>query len=126
MEVLSLTGSAKTPDVRFEPTGKLYFGGRAIPENALEFFNPLQTWLSDYSKKPNAKTEFEVRLQYINTSASKCLLQLFRAMEEVKTAGSDVKINWIYAQDDVDMEELGEDFKQVVSVPFDLVKVDRL
>lgn len=124
--ILDIAGTIKTPAVNFNPNGTLSIMGRAIPENTLEFFRPLVEWIEGYAKSPSPTTNLDLRIQYINTSATKSLLELLRLLETVAKAGSKVSVKWVYAAEDEDMLEMGEDFKLVVKVPFELSKVDSL
>jgi hypothetical protein len=44
-------------------------------------------------------------------------------MEKLYKAGHEVVITWRYDADDEDMEETGEDYRELLDVPFDLVSV---
>jgi len=55
MEKLQIEGTAKTPTVNFDPSGKLELKGRSIPENSIEFYKPLMEWLDEYEKNPQEK-----------------------------------------------------------------------
>ncbi len=50
MEELILEGSAKTPTINFnQETGVLELRGRSIPENSIEFYNPIHECWTDMS-----------------------------------------------------------------------------
>ncbi|MGF1534242.1 MAG: DUF1987 domain-containing protein [Bernardetiaceae bacterium] len=113
-----MEGSNKTPELRFETqTGKFLISGRSIPENSIEFYKPLFEWLDHYIQAPQEATELDVKLEYFNTSSSKCLVEIFRKLEKLQEKGQQVKINWFYEEDDEDMEESGEDFQEIIDVP---------
>ena len=77
MDPLIIEESIKTPSITFNPnTGVLEIKGKSIPENSLEFYKPIFEWLEVYSKTPAANTEVHVRMDYFNTSSSKCLLDI--------------------------------------------------
>ena len=85
MEALILKGSSKTPTIEFNNnTGVLLLKGRSIPENSIEFYAPLNTWIEEYSGNPSGKTVLEMRLEYFNTSSSKCILDVFKKLEKLK------------------------------------------
>ncbi|HNP98087.1 MAG TPA: DUF1987 domain-containing protein, partial [Bacteroidia bacterium] len=95
-----------------------------IPENSLEFYKPVFEWLDAYSKSPAPNTEVHIRLDYFNTSSSKCLLDIFRRLEPANSGGSSsVKVHWFYESDDEDMMEAGDDYQALVKLPFTLIKV---
>lgn len=128
MENLVLEGSAKTPSIEFNgENGRLLLKGRSIPENSIEFYKPLNDWLDQYASTPKSKTVVDVRLEYFNTSSSKCILDFFKKLEKVNGAGStSVEVNWYFETDDEDMEEAGEDYKAIVGLPFTIIEVDEI
>jgi hypothetical protein len=126
MENLKLDGSAKTPSIFFQAIGKLELKGRSIPENSVEFYKPLNDWIDNYSKRPAAITNVDVKLEYFNTSSSKCILDFFKKLEALNGKGTDVKINWYFETDDEDMEEAGEDYQAIISLPFKMIQVDEI
>ena len=127
MENLHLEGSAKTPSIHFDAaTGKLELKGRSIPENSVEFYKPLNDWIDAYGKDPIAETSVDVKLEYFNTSSSKCILDLFRKFEKLNRANSKVTVQWYYETDDEDMEEAGEDYQAIVELPFSMIEVEEI
>ena len=121
MDTLSISPTPKTPEIVFNAGGQLVIKGRSIPENSIDFFKPVYDWLDSYSTKPSAETVFEVKLEYFNTSSSKCLLDIFRRLENLSKTGAAVKINWFYETDDEDMQEAGEDYKSILNMPFNIM-----
>lgn len=124
MEKLVINGSAKTPSIDFNSeTGTLALKGRSIPENSIEFYKPLNDWLDAYAGAPREKTTVDVRLEYFNTSSSKCILDFFKRLEKVNHGESNVHVNWYFETDDEDMEEAGEDYEAIVGLPFSIIEV---
>lgn len=124
MEKLYLEGSAKTPTIDFNfETGVLELKGRSIPENSIEFFKPLNDWIDGYGASPKEKTTIEVRLEYFNTSSSKCILDLFKKLEGVNGNSTTVDVKWYFETDDEDMQEAGEDYEAIVGLPFKIIEV---
>ncbi|MBK8498183.1 MAG: DUF1987 domain-containing protein [Flavobacteriales bacterium] len=124
MEPLQLEGSPKTPHVHFDPnTGLLELKGRSIPENSIDFYKPLIDWIDKYGRSPNSKTALHVQLEYFNTSSSKCILDVFKKLETIRAAGSEVSVLWHYEADDEDMLEAGEDYAGIINVPFKMIQI---
>jgi hypothetical protein len=124
MDSIFIEGTPKTPNVSFDAEkGALLLKGRSIPENSIEFYKPLVTWLEDYSSAPQPKTVCDVQLEYFNTSSSKCLLDLFKKMESMNSNGNEILINWYYEEDDEDMLEAGEDYQSIINVPFKMIEM---
>ncbi len=123
MNVLHLEGSAKTPAVNFSD-GALEISGKSIPENSIEFYQPLYNWLDQYGQQPGKSTTLTVRLEYFNTSSSKCLLDVFRKLEAIQKSGKGtVNVIWMYEEEDEDMMEAGEDYREIVGLPFTIEKI---
>lgn len=127
MENLHLEGSAKTPSIHFDATtGKLELKGRSIPENSVEFYKPLNDWIDAYGKEPIAETSVDVKLEYFNTSSSKCILDLFKKLEAISGSKTKVVVNWFFEEDDEDMEEAGQDYQAIISLPFNIIEVEEI
>lgn len=127
MENLHVEGSAKTPSIDFNGnTGVLELRGRSIPENSIEFFKPLNDWLDAYGERPKTDTKIHVKLEYFNTSSSKCILDFFKRLEKLNGDRTDVSVNWYFERDDEDMEEAGEDYQAIVGLPFNIIEVEEI
>lgn len=124
MENIQLQESPKTPSVHFSSeNGTLELKGRSIPENSLEFYKPLIDWVDAYAKEAKPETNVHIQLEYFNTSSSKCLLDLFKRLENLS---GKVTINWYFEHDDEDMLEAGEDYEAIISIPFKMIEVEEL
>jgi hypothetical protein len=127
MENLILEGSAKTPTVKFDAAnGVLELKGRSIPENSIEFYKPLNDWIDAYGGSPKPNTIVEIKLEYFNTSSSKCILDLFKQLEKLNSGNTEVKANWYFEEDDEDMEEAGEDYQAIIDLPFKMIEVEEI
>ena len=121
MENLTIEPSVKTPKVDFQTaTGILEVEGRSIPENSTEFYRQIFDWLDAYVESPSGNTVFNFKLEYFNTSSSKCILDVLRKLEKIHKNGKNVVVKWFYEEDDEDMMEAGENYQRIVSVPIEL------
>ncbi len=124
MEPIIIEGTAKTPSVIFDAnTGTFEIKGRSIPENSVEFYKPIVDWLEKYKENPLSKTDVNIKLEYFNTSSSKCILDVFKKLEAIHKAKNEVQINWYYEEDDEDMLEAGEDYESIIRVPFKMIEI---
>ncbi|HRE96602.1 MAG: DUF1987 domain-containing protein [Flavobacteriales bacterium] len=125
MENIQIDGTPKTPTVTFsKDNGVLEIRGRSIPENSIEFYKPLIDWIEAYGKSPKGDTMVNIKLEYFNTSSSKCILDVFKKLETV--SGTNMTINWYYEEDDEDMLEAGEDYQAIINIPFKMIEVAEL
>lgn len=127
MDNLNLEGTAKTPSVKFDAeNGVLELRGRSIPENSIEFYKPLNDWIDQYSGGPKENTIVDIKLEYFNTSSSKCILDLFKQLESLNDKATNVSVNWYFEEDDEDMEEAGEDYQAIINLPFKMIEVEEI
>ncbi|MDG1475670.1 MAG: DUF1987 domain-containing protein [Vicingaceae bacterium] len=126
MKNLKIESTSKTPQIDFNlDSGELLISGISVPENAIEFYTPVIEWLINYAANPKNKTVLNLKLSYLNTSSLQFLYDALKELDEI-VAPDSVIINWYYSEDDEDMKETGEDFKEVTSSEFNFVEVDEL
>ena len=124
MNNLQIESTSKTPGIDFNASaGLLLMEGRLIPEDPEKFFSLLNNWLTDYRPAQAVKTLFRVRLHYYNSTSIKRLLHLFQKLESLHEQGHDIKISWEYEDGDDDSVMDGEDYKSLLKIPFELVKI---
>ena len=125
MEPISREATMKTPSIEFDSVqGLMEIKGRSNPENTLDFYRPLVAWVDEYVQNPAEKTVVNVHLEHFNTSSSKSILEVFRALEPVhKTNRGEVVVNWFYEDDDEDILEAGENYEAITGLPFRMVAI---
>lgn len=122
MNTIKIMGTDDTPTVILDADNEIFeISGRSLPEDVTAFYEPLVNWLEEYSSSPNAKTVFTFKLVYFNTASSKLLLDILMKLEQMHEDGKDVLIRWYYPEDDEDMQEAGEEYAEIVDVPFEQV-----
>ena len=114
-----------TPEVILDPKGIIKLRGRLIPENAEDFFIPIEKWINEYLRNPAEITCVEISFEYINSVGSKYLLDLIRKITHthLKKNTSKFIINWCYNDKDEDMLEKGTFFSSVLDVFVNLIKI---
>ena len=123
MEPLRIQATIKTPEVLFDPTNRVFeIKGKAIPDNAEEFFTDILNWFDDYVANPLDDTVLKIDLEYFNISSSKRLLFLLYKLNEIADrSDKTVKVEWHYNEQDEDMFEVGQDYAFMVKFPFDFI-----
>ncbi|HPW25862.1 MAG TPA: DUF1987 domain-containing protein [Tenuifilaceae bacterium] len=119
---LYIKGTSKTPQIDFKP-GMLQVSGRSIPEDAVEFFQPVIGWLEEYLKNPEPLTRLNLRMEYINSGSNRFIFNLIKMLDEAYLKGHSVLVNWYYEEDDDTIRNLGRDFQALVKVPFKMVEI---
>lgn len=119
---LYIEATAKTPEIHFNPElGLFEIKGKSIPDDAENFYGAVLDWFDDYLVMPNQETVVTIDLEYFNISSSKRLLFLLYKLNELNSGQKDVRIKWMYNEDDEDMFEVGQDYAFMVKVPFDFI-----
>jgi len=111
--------TTNTPFISFNAQkGVLIIDGNcSLVEPAL-FFEELTQWIEKYSANPNEKTILTINVTAINISTSKFLLNIIYQIEKLFNNGNEVKVRWVYNNDEDGTYELGSDYAEMVKVPF--------
>jgi hypothetical protein len=127
MEKLILKETSKTPFISFDPDHGLFeIRGKSIPENSISFYTPILNYLEGYSIHPADMTVLSVKLEFFNTSSSNRIHMMFKKFEKLYLGNSEVLIRWYCENSDENMFDAGTDFKAILQVPFEIVRVEEL
>lgn len=119
MEALIIPEQDDTPQIHLDKeSGKFEFHGKSLPEDVSTFYAPVFDWIERYSEDANDTSVFVFKMTYFNTASSKIILDILMRLEEMKEAGIDVSVEWHYEEEDEDMQEAGEEYSEIVEVPF--------
>lgn len=115
MENITLQSSPNTPyfpEVNFDYTsGICEIKGESYMEETYKFYLPLINWIKDYIKNASQKLELNIKLVYLNTSSTKCVLDILEILKDYEDTGGEVSVTWFYDIDDPDMIDEVEDFE---------------
>ena len=110
----AIEATHKTPEIKGNiEAGKLSIKGKSIPEDARDFYLPFRDWLLDFVKTEAQRIEVDVDLEYFNTSSSSIFLDVFKHLRKT-SEDKPVAITWIFEEEDMEMEEVGEDYKLMI------------
>jgi hypothetical protein len=120
-----ISPTKNTPEVILDPKGTIKLTGRLIPENAKDFFIPIEEWINEYFNYPADITCVEIRLEYINSTCTKYLLDIMHRITHIHLKKNNKKflINWYYKDEDEDMLEKGKFFSSDLRVPINFIKI---
>jgi len=122
MEHLQIAAKDDTLKVDFNAeTGVLMLEGESYPENPIDFFAPLNNWIEQYIQEVNGPLTLDTTIDYLNTSSSKCMLDLLEALDNYYESGGKATVNWYYEEDNEDMEETGEELCEDLEIPYKLI-----
>jgi hypothetical protein len=122
MDAITIKGTDDTPKVILDKDKGIFeISGRSLPEDVNMFYEPILEWIDKYAESPNPKTDFNFKLEYFNTASSKVILDILLKFEEIQENGSQVLIKWHYHDDEEDMLEAGEEYADIVEIPFEYI-----
>ena len=122
MEILKIQSTEDNPQVILDRESNiLEISGRSLPEDVNTFYEPMMSWIEEYAKAPLDVTVFNFKLTYFNTASSKIILDILTQFEEMIEEGHQVMVRWHYPEEDEDMMEAGEEYSEMVDVPFEMV-----
>jgi hypothetical protein len=122
MQELRISPGKNSPEIVFNPEGRLRISGRSIHENVAEFFAPVDKWITSYIENPAAMTCVDMNLEYFNSASAKVFISLLEKLKHVTLKNGKYVFNWYYEDGDEDILERGEYFSVVLDVPFNFIK----
>lgn len=122
MQLLDLPQTRTTPLVHFAPeTRTLTLKGESYPENSFQFFEPILSWVDYLLAERHEPITIAVDMPYMNSSSTKCMLDLLDRFEDAWRHGQPVLMHWYYDPNNGRALELAEEFREEVSFPFETV-----
>lgn len=124
MNNLLINETKSSPYISFDNKENiLKIKGQSYPENAAKFYDPLFKWLDDFfADQLNDKIIVDINLIYLNTSSSKIMINFFNLLEDEYKKGKKITINWSCDKDNEIAFECGEEFKEDLTLPFNLIQ----
>ena len=127
MDKLLYEPTKTTPWIFFDPQeGILELKGVCSPECATVFFDGLFRAIDDFISQGGKSLKATFDFVYFNTSTSKCLYIILKKAKGYHNAGHEVKINWFYEENDDEMKEVGEDFADLLDLPFHICEKEEI
>ncbi len=119
---MNIEGTRSTPSVHIEP-GRIEIKGRSIPEDSFEFYNPVVHAIKDYFDSTDLKTEMYFHLEYINSGSKKFITNILFNCNQYYQKGKNIIIHWHFDSDDESIQELGNDLKILIQIPFNMKEI---
>ncbi|EPR37682.1 protein of unknown function DUF1987-containing protein [Desulfovibrio sp. X2] len=121
MPSLDIEKTSTSPRIRYDAaTCTLLMVGESYPENSFEFFEPVLACVREALAESSTFT-FDIDVSYMNSSSTKCILDLLDLMEEAAEKGTTVTVTWRYDTDNPRALDLAEEFREEVTFPFNLL-----
>jgi SiaC family regulatory phosphoprotein len=136
MKGLNIPAKEKSPKVILDPEKKIFeMEGNSRPENVREFYYPIIDTLRKYFEKVVDKGDLEsynetpfnftFKLDYFNSASAKFISDILVIIKDFIDEKLIIKVNWYFEDGDDDMKEVGEDFSEMISLPFNSIMIQR-
>lgn len=136
MKGLNIPATAKSPRVLLDTDKNIFeIQGNSRPENVRDFYFPIIYKVRKYFEKVIDKNKvdefneksfkFNFKLDYFNSSSAKFLSDILVLIRDFTKEGLNLKVNWYFTDGDEDMKEVGEDFSEMISVPFNYIMIEK-
>lgn len=124
MEPIDIHQTSSTPQVSFKEAAKtMIIIGESYPENSFTFYAPVLAWLKQYLQQHDELT-LDINVTYMNSSSTKCMLDMLDLLEEAYARTLKVAIVWRYDIENPRSFELAEEFCEEVTFPFEIVALN--
>ena len=125
IEIKSIKETPYFPTVEFNAAnGHCTIAGESYMEETYKFYLPLITWFKEFIEKVKTPIKLDIKLIYLNTSSSKCILDILEILKIYQDNGGNVEINWYYDTEDPDMVEEVEDFEAEADLKINLIEMN--
>jgi hypothetical protein len=106
LKAISVEGTSKCPQIDFNHlTGELKLSGRSFPENAIQIYEPLLIWISEYIKSPPLVTNLYLKLEYFNTSSLLCIVKMIKGLSKIEKQGASFYIHLYFDDEDFEIKD---------------------
>ena len=135
MKDLFIRGTADTPEIDFKANETLKINkktlkggifkmtGISIPFDADTFYFKVIDYIELFSLKGDMLI-FEFEMDYYNTHSLRYLSKIFSILNDMVKKGKSVLVNWKHRKIDEDMQEIGEDYKELYpDLTFNVIRI---
>ena len=130
MKSLNILSSPHTPEVKLDAdNGVFEFEGISLPENVLDFYNPIISWLKDYLAWLDGKQDADqmelkcvFNLEYYNSGSVRFLISILQQVKIMDDKVSKVIVEWLYEKDDIHIFENGKELEELLGMSFSFIE----
>jgi hypothetical protein len=131
MRLLKIDATKLTPAIVMDPERHtIEISGFSLPEDAIDFYQPIINWLKEYREENKAVAqnghELNVyfKLTYFNSASMRLIVEIFEHIGKMLQMGFKVNVNWKYDSEDPQMAETGRELGDITKVPVLLTNFD--
>ena len=92
--------------------------GKSLPEDVIEFYRPVFSWLEHYVANPSDETLLKVKIFYFNSASQRAINEIFTILCRISIKDKKVNVEWHYHEEDDEMLEAGVEYAELSNLPF--------
>lgn len=120
--IIRIEGKQDTPKVIIDENELLVkISGNSFNEAAIDIFYQIIDWIQKIENTFEDELKFEFDFVYINSASKKMIFVIINHLDRIYKTGKKVSADWYYNEYDEDMMDLGKDFTDCVSFPFESI-----
>lgn len=121
--MLNIKATKSSPEVVLDKSeNTLRISGESYPENSFAFFEPIFEWFNNELPKYR-QFKLKVNISYMNSSSTKCMLDILDILNEAAKKGCAASVSWYYENGNNRALELAEEFQEDMEIPFEIVAI---
>lgn len=97
--------------------------GDSWPENAMDVYQPLLDKLEEYFATPQQSLSIELFMEYLNTSSSKMMDDIFRKLQSYFEQGHKIQLQWFYPEGDLECKDKCEFLLEEAHFPYAITEL---
>ncbi len=122
---ISIQEGKNTPKViGKEDIGKLVIEGNSYPENVIQFYTPIMSWVEEVSKSIDS-IKVECQFYYIASSSVIAFLKLLQKIESLFDPKK-ITFKWKYEEGDEDIKKIGQDYSTILKTPIEIIEIEEV
>jgi len=122
--ILEIKQTEDSPKIFLDENNSLFLiEGSSFPEDAFAVYTPILDWIKKVTSKFNNELKCEFKFKVVSSASHKMLYETLTMLENLYNSGANISIHWHYEELDEDMQEIGEDFSETLSIPFEFFKL---
>lgn len=127
MAVFFKKSTKTTPEIVIDSDNKYFkLSGISRPEDVRSFyFGTIEALPMLFQKDGEKEVTMDFELTYFNSSSAKFIADLMVEGKKAIEQGIPCNFRWFYFEDDEDMLEVGNDFSDMIGVPFQFIIIKR-
>lgn len=95
--------------------------GASFPEDAYDVYDSVLEWLKTNDVPYNGELICHFKFDVLSSASRKLVYEILLELEKAHDEHNNILVQWHYAKFDEDMMEVGEDFSEIINVPFKLL-----